>query len=386
MNIHLLAQEANRSGGAAVHTAELCRQLARRGESVTLICHAADAELDKLVQVQRLPRSTFGGWPWLWRFALPLRLAADLLAPPRLDLPPPDVLIVSDLPFWRMIRRKFPRTPMIYLPHALVAPLEVAGYPFRSEMQRRMAVRTFAWLERRALNQAAVTVRFTQTACDAMRDYYGPGIQPRFQLFAPPVPIPQERPAERAPGPLRLLSIGRLVESKNLSLLIRLLAPLTHLNWELNIVGDGEIRLRLEDEARTSGLDRRIRFHGHRDDVDGFYRQADLFLLPSKLENAPLVLLEAMSHGVPALSIRADGREYRNANHEIVEHGRTGFLTVNEADFGKLLAGLLAQPEQLPAIGAAARTVMIQRHGWETYVDQLLERIRLEITKPAAKP
>lgn len=386
MNIYLLAQEANRSGGAAVQTAELCRQLAKRGESVTLICHAADPELDNLIKIHGVPRSTFGRWPWLWRLALPLRLAADFLAPPRLPLERPDVFIVSDLPLWWTIKRKFPNVPMVYLPHALIAPVEVAGYPFQSKSQKRLTIRAFAWLERRALNRAAVTVRFTQTSCAAMRDYYGSRIQPNFAVLAPPVPIPAERRPPREPGPPRLLSVGRLVESKNISLLLRTLEPLIDLDWLLDIVGDGELRSRLENETKASGLGGRIRFHGHRYDVESFYRRADLLVLPSKLENAPLVLLEAMSHGLPTLSIRADGKEYRNANHEMVEHRKTGFLANDEADFEVTLAELLRHPERLPAIGNAAREVVIRTNTWDAYIEQLLARLSVETAKQTKNP
>jgi glycosyltransferase involved in cell wall biosynthesis len=280
-----------------------------------------------------------------------------------------------------MIKRKFPDAPMVYLPHALIAPLEVSGYPFRSNVQKRITVGAFAWLERRALNRAAITVRFTRTSCEAIRDYYGSRIQPNFAVLAPPVPIPDECRPPREPGPPRLLAVGRLVESKNISFLIRALVPLTHLDWRLDIVGDGELRSRLEGEATASGLGDRIRFHGHRDDVASFYRRADLFLLPSKLENAPLVLLEAMSHGLPTLSIRADGKEYRNANHEIVEHGKAGFLANDETDFGLILIELLRSPERLPAIGDAAREAVIRNNTWEGYIDQLLARLTVEIAK-----
>jgi glycosyltransferase involved in cell wall biosynthesis len=373
LRIHLLAQEANQSGGAAVHTAELCRQMAKRGQSVTLICHAAEATLDALAKAHRLPRPAFGNWPALWRFAMPLRLVADYFAPPRLPLEHPDVAVVSDLPLWWMHRRRFPRVPFVYLPHALVAPMEVETYPFRSRLQKHLTVRSYAWLERRALNEASTTVRFTQTACEAMREYHGSKIHPRFEVLPAPVPIPDTTKERHAPGPIRLLSLGRLVETKNVSLLFRMLAPLSNLAWALDIVGDGEARNRLEAEAQTSGFGERIKFHGQRTDVDFFYRRADLFLLPSKLENAPLVLLEAMSHGLPALSIRADGKEYRNANHEIIELGRTGFLARDEPDFAAILAELLGDPERLNEVGTTARQVVIKRHRWDDYTDRMLK-------------
>src|SRR5262245_55063719 len=183
MRIHLLAQEANQSAGAAVHTAELSRQMAKRGHALTLVCHAADAELDAFATIHRLPRPSFGKWPVLWRCSMPLRLAADWLAPPRLSLETPDAVIVSDLPLWWTHRRRFPRVPFVYLPQALVAPLEVESYPFRSRLQKRLTVSCYTWLERKALSCAAATVRFTQTAREAMHEYHGPKIEPRFEVL-----------------------------------------------------------------------------------------------------------------------------------------------------------------------------------------------------------
>ncbi len=362
-----------------MHTAELCRRLANRGERVTLVCHDADAELDAVANVIRVPRPNFGNWPFFWRFAAPLRFAADHLAPARIPLEDPYALIVSDLHLWWMLRRRFLRVPFIYLPHALVAPTEVESYQFQSALQKRLAVRTIAWLERRALQKAIATVRFSKIACDEMSNYYEPETLPKFELLAPPVVIPERFRERREPGPIRLLSVGRLVESKNVSFLFRALSPLAAIAWKLDIVGNGELRARLEHEA--GGLADRVHFYGHRDDVDSFYENADLFLLPSKLENAPLVLLEAMSHGLPTLSFRNNRAEYRNANHEIIEHGKTGFLAEAEIDFTQLLADLLKKPDRLPAVGRAARVAVEQRHDWETYVAKLLKCFEVETTK-----
>ena len=47
-SIHILTLEARRSGGAATYSAELVRQLASRGHRVSLICHEAEPELEKI--------------------------------------------------------------------------------------------------------------------------------------------------------------------------------------------------------------------------------------------------------------------------------------------------------------------------------------------------
>ena len=125
-------------------------------------------------------------------------------------------------------------------------------------------------------------------------------------------------------------------------------------------------------------------FHGQRDDVHIFYRQADLFVFPSRLENSPLVLLEAMSYSVPTLSIRTDGRRYINANHEIITADQDGFLAKNEDDFVERLRDLLGSPEQLREIGNQARKTVEKRNRWQDHI-QGYERIFAEIGSQAAE-
>src|SRR4029079_17697015 len=106
-----------------------------------------------------------------------------------------------------------------------------------------------------------------------------------------------------------------------------------------------------EEQATWLELTGRVRFHGHRSEVDTFYRQADLFVFPSRLESFGLVVLEAMSYGVPTLAIRADGKRYRNANHEIISSGRDGLLAGNEQVHGENLRKCLADPRQRRTLG-----------------------------------
>ncbi len=52
--IHVLAIEANRSGGAGVYTTELVRRLAARGHRLTLVGYEATADLDQVCTIQRI--------------------------------------------------------------------------------------------------------------------------------------------------------------------------------------------------------------------------------------------------------------------------------------------------------------------------------------------
>jgi glycosyltransferase involved in cell wall biosynthesis len=104
-----------------------------------------------------------------------------------------------------------------------------------------------------------------------------------------------------------------------------------------------------------------------------WYQQADLLLFPSWLENFPVTMLEAMSHGVPCLAMRGDGVRYHNANAEMVEHGRDGFLADDDEEFCRQLGELVQQPGKLREAGEAARETVARKYTWEKHLTRLLE-------------
>ena len=115
-----------------------------------------------------------------------------------------------------------------------------------------------------------------------------------------------DRPAE-----IRLLSVGNLTAIKGHRVLIDAMARIveTHPAIHLDLVGDGELRVDLERQARERGVASHLRFHGRvaRGRVAEMMRVADVLVLPSLWENLPCVLLEAMSSGVPVVASRVGG-------------------------------------------------------------------------------
>lgn len=90
---------------------------------------------------------------------------------------------------------------------------------------------------------------------------------------------------------------------------------------QLVMVGDGDDRERLQNRAVTLGLDHAVRFTGRIDDatLGAYYRDAVLFVMPSRDEGFGLVFLEAMREGTPCIA--ASG-----AAEEIVRDGVDGFV------------------------------------------------------------
>jgi glycosyltransferase involved in cell wall biosynthesis len=102
-------------------------------------------------------------------------------------------------------------------------------------------------------------------------------------------------------GPIRLLYVGRIVRTKGLRDAIRAMAELNDLPVVLDVVGDGFDATNCRELAVQMGVSERVIFHGRksRDEVDGFYQGADVFVFPSYREPGGNVAFEAMGWGLP---------------------------------------------------------------------------------------
>ena len=110
-------------------------------------------------------------------------------------------------------------------------------------------------------------------------------------------------------GPVRFLSYGRMVQKKGFPDLLRAFAQICRqgVDGRLVLGGDGPERARIEALVHEFGVEDRVEFPGWIEEVEGFLARADVFVLPSHLEPFGIVLLEAMSMGVPIVTTRTEG-------------------------------------------------------------------------------
>ena len=161
--------------------------------------------------------------------------------------------------------------------------------------------------DRVALGRVYRSGRVIATACgplvaSSLQEVYG--IDPPIvdNGIAPHFFNEWQRP-EASPG-LQLVCLARLTEVKNHALLLRAVARAVSAgaNITLELAGDGPLRGDLERLSAALGLAGRVRFLGQVSDVSEVLRRADVSVLTSRYEGAPLSVMEAMAMGVPVLA------------------------------------------------------------------------------------
>ena len=188
-----------------------------------------------------------------------------------------------------------------------------------------------------------------------------------------------KRDSVHAPGPRVVLSVGRLHPVKNQEFLIRACRGLEDLKVDFLclIVGSGPREQSLTTLIRSLGLVERVKLVGAvpPSQMPRFYALADVCVLTSTSEGIPLVLMEAMHHGVPVLAPRITGVP------ELVIDGKTGFLyEPNDLrDLTDHLRWILTMGGQVEALRATAyrhvRTHYDARRNVELVADLMISMV-----------
>ena len=162
-----------------------------------------------------------------------------------------------------------------------------------------------------------------------------------------------------------ILHIGRLCHQKAQDILLKAYAEVIDNapDWRLTIVGDGPEKAQLYELASVLGIADRVHWIEWTDDVDSLYLTSSIFVLPSRFEGTPNVLLEAMSHGLPAVVTNASPGplEYviDQENGLVVQPG-------NVDDLARALARLAESHELRNRLGKAAFQKVNQLTGADT--------------------
>src|SRR5690554_5732964 len=163
---------------------------------------------------------------------------------------------------------------------------------------------------------------------------------------------------------------GRLIEQKGVDVLIEAFARVRreHGRARLVIVGDGDLRPALEEQARVAGVGDAVHFAGWVADAARLMPGCDIIAMPSRWEGFGLVALEAMAAARPLVASRV------SALPEIVVDLETGLLVPpgDPAALAEAIAGLLADPAWAQAMGQAGRARLVEAFSPGRMIDETL--------------
>lgn len=223
-----------------------------------------------------------------------------------------------------------------------------------------LPLRLYAALDKRLARYCDAVIGVSEPVTQELRrhvpapkvSHIGNGVD--TEVYRPLMPRADAKQGLGLSGKTLVGFVGRLSADKGISHLLQALAAMpASLAESIHavIVGDGEYRGALESEARALGLSERVHFLGNRRDTPLLYTAFDVFVLPSRREGFPMVLLEAMACGLPVIATRVGDVDH------IIEQGVSG-LVVEPTDTAALqqaLQALLAEPDRAQRMGTAAR-------------------------------
>ncbi|MCH9274942.1 glycosyltransferase family 4 protein [Bifidobacterium amazonense] len=182
------------------------------------------------------------------------------------------------------------------------------GVPYRKLTRR--------WAARKA--DAIVTLT------EADRKLYECNTHPKCPVIAIPNPMQRITPEPVYDVDSRtIISSGRLTYQKGFDMLVDVAARVLpqHPDWRWLILGEGEDRPMLEQKITQANLGKQLILTGRVDNMADYYRKAAMFVMTSRFEGLPMVLLEAKAHKLPIVSFDCE-----TGPAEIVTDGVNGEL------------------------------------------------------------
>jgi glycosyltransferase involved in cell wall biosynthesis len=126
-------------------------------------------------------------------------------------------------------------------------------------------------------------------------------------------------------GPIKFFMLGRLTKQKGHKIALQALSQLKDGNWQLTIVGDGELENEIKDEIKNLGLQDRVKMEPATSNVVSVFKKNDIMLMPSLWEGLGIVIMESFASGRLVIGSEVGGIP------ELIREGQTGYLVESDS-------------------------------------------------------
>ncbi|MFD1054600.1 glycosyltransferase [Terrabacter terrigena] len=204
---------------------------------------------------------------------------------------------------------------------------------------------------RRWASQGVAMSAVSEVAAQPLRRLVGPGRSVGVLPNGIDVARWVTTPAEREPGPLRLVTAMRLAARKRPAALVGLVAEAERLagsgSVSLTVLGEGPDRRKVESLVREQALDW-VTLPGRvsRDELRERYAASDVYLSPARLESFGIAALEARTVGLPVIGRSGSGVG------EFVDHGVNGLVVSSDSQMAEAIARLAKAPDEVARMRA----------------------------------
>ena len=201
-----------------------------------------------------------------------------------------------------------------FLPRRTRVVVRESTMPSTFLQQETKYPRVWAWMYRRLYRRADAVICPSDSMVTEMADQFQIPNEKLVRIYNPTDTENIRRLAQlgdrpfSGPGP-HLVFAGRLSREKGLDLLLNCLPAVRKIFPEvrLTVLGDGPLEGHLQDQAKRLNLSQVAEFLGFQQNPWRFIQHADLFVLPSRYEGVPNVVLEALALGTPVLATDCPG-------------------------------------------------------------------------------
>ena len=179
-------------------------------------------------------------------------------------------------------------------------------------------------------------------------------------------------------NPIKIIAVGSFTPKKGFEDLISIFKDyVKNKNYVLEIIGNGALFDKISTKIKESEMEEKIKCLGamDKDSLKNHYVDSDIFVLTSKKEGCPNVLLEAMSFGLAPVCFRV------GAVPEIIENGLSGIVIPpgDKKTFGEALSDLLNNPSKIIEMGKEARKRVKDKFSFDKHIKNLINMLELQI-------